>query len=382
MAVDYSQGKIREIQRLLNVIRDKAPSATWGSIRVDGIWGPETLSALRKFQGYAHLSVDGIPGPQTWGALQNYSSATSFLSSARPGYTLAQPSLSPNDNTSFSKKGLSIVNAVSDVMIGFMGNLSDVVSEMAKGIRDYGKADPNALKNSYVHFTARWDSRMKDLRKAVQGFIQSGDNIAKNEKAMASAKYLHANNVNRRLRQAEVLQKHYGKVKLNKCNEIIREIKKYDFVSKIDKYLKNKGFSGEIKLDKLGTAFKGKNIKVSTGGTALLVFSLKDILWDLVQINKWGTDQWWQDLKKDLYEFFDGLVMAFAAAVIAQIIAGAIASIAAICGVTISAGWIVVIVAALTILIASVLMYLLQEADVSFTETAVQGYQELFRSFF
>ncbi len=382
MAIDYSQGTIRELQRMLNAIKDKAPSTTWGSIRVDGLWGTETLNAVRKFQEYAHLPIDGIPGQQTWGALRSYSSATSFLSTARSGYTLAQPSLNPNNNSSNNKTALSVVNMATSLMTDLIGNMSDIVNEMAKGIKDYSKVDPKALKNSYVHFTTRWDSRMKDLRRAVQGFIHTEETIAQNKKALASAKYLQAHRVNQNLSQAQALNKHYGKMKLNKSNEIIREIKKYDFISKIDKYLKSKGISGEIKLDKLGSAFKGKNFKVSAGGTALLVFSLKDVLWDLVQINKWGTDQWWQDLKKDLYEFFDGLVMAFAAAVIAQIIAGAIAGIAAICGFTISAGWIVVIVAALAIIIASVLMYLLQTADVSFTETAVQGYQELYRLFF
>lgn len=381
MAIDYSQGKIREIQRLLNAIRDRAPRTTWSRVRVDGLWGNETKTAVQKFQVYAHLSADGIPGPQTWEALQNYSSATSFISAARPGYTIAQPSLNPNENTILNNKALSIVNYAIKEMTNLMDSLDDVVRDMARGISNYGKADPNALKNSYVHFTSRWDPRMKELRKAVQGFIHSGDTIAKNKKAMATAKYLQANNLNRSLSQAQALQKHYGKAKLNKCNEIIQEIKKYDFVAKIDKYLKSKGFSGEIKLDKLGAAFKGKSVKVSAGGGALLILSLKDVLWDLVQVNKWGTEEWWQDFKKHLYEFFDGLIMGFAAVVIAQIITGAIAAVAAICGVTISAGWIVVIVAAIAFLIAFVLMYLLQEADVSFTETAVQGYQGLFGLF-
>ena len=248
-------------------------------------------------------------------------------------------------------------------------------------ISNYGKADPNSLKNSYVHFTSRWDPRMKELRKAVQGFIHSSDTIAKNKKAMAKAKYLQANNLNRSLSQAQATQKYYGKVKLNTCNEIIQVIKEYDFVAKIDKFLKSKGFSGEIKLDKLGAAFKGKSVKVSAGGGALLILSLKDVLWDLVLVNKWGTEEWRQDLKKHLYEFFDGIVMAFAATVIAQIIVGAIAAVLAICGVTISAGMIVAIVAAIAFLIASALIYLLQEADVSFTETAVQGCQEIFRFF-
>ncbi len=381
MAIDYSQGKIRELQRLLNAIRDKAPRTTWGRVRVDGLWGNETKTAVQKFQVYAHLSADGIPGPQTWDALQNYSSATSFISAARPGYTIAQPSLNPNDNTILNNKALSIVNFIIKEMTDLMSSLDHVVCDMARGISNYGKADPNSLKNSYVHFTSRWDPRMKELRKAVQGFIHSSDTIAKNKKAMAKAKYLQANNLNRSLSQAQATQKYYGKVKLNTCNEIIQVIKEYDFVAKIDKFLKSKGFSGEIKLDKLGAAFKGKSVKVSAGGGALLILSLKDVLWDLVLVNKWGTEEWRQDLKKHLYEFFDGIVMAFAATVIAQIIVGAIAAVLAICGVTISAGMIVAIVAAIAFLIASALIYLLQEADVSFTETAVQGCQEIFRFF-
>ena len=40
-----------------------------GWLTIDGIFGPETESAVRFFQGDIGLSVDGIVGPNTWNAL-------------------------------------------------------------------------------------------------------------------------------------------------------------------------------------------------------------------------------------------------------------------------------------------------------------------------
>jgi peptidoglycan hydrolase-like protein with peptidoglycan-binding domain len=37
--------------------------------QIDGIFGPQTKTAVEEFQGEDHLTVDGIVGPNTWAAL-------------------------------------------------------------------------------------------------------------------------------------------------------------------------------------------------------------------------------------------------------------------------------------------------------------------------
>jgi len=53
--------------------------AALGSVRVDGVYGPETEAAVRSFQASHGLTVDGIAGPQTNAALGEPSSSTAFV---------------------------------------------------------------------------------------------------------------------------------------------------------------------------------------------------------------------------------------------------------------------------------------------------------------
>ena len=65
--VRYSTSEIIEVQYLL--------ARHCGSIRsdfVDGVWGQQSKSTLRRFQSSYGLQADGIIGPQTLAALRGY----------------------------------------------------------------------------------------------------------------------------------------------------------------------------------------------------------------------------------------------------------------------------------------------------------------------
>ncbi|MDF8263839.1 peptidoglycan-binding protein [Luteipulveratus flavus] len=46
-------------------------------LKVDGVFGPATLAAVKVFQGSHGLAADGVVGPQTWAALGGYPCGTS-----------------------------------------------------------------------------------------------------------------------------------------------------------------------------------------------------------------------------------------------------------------------------------------------------------------
>ena len=68
----------------------------------------------------------------------------------------------------------------------------------------------------------------------------------------------------------------------------------------------------------------------------------------------------------------DAIIIEYASAVIAELLIGLLI---ALTGATISVGWIAVIVAVVAVIIAALIGYLLNAADVSFSEYAMQGYK-------
>jgi peptidoglycan hydrolase-like protein with peptidoglycan-binding domain len=97
-----SGGEGRQVQLLQKAL---------GGVRVDGIFGPETETAVREFQASRGLSVDGVVGPQTSAALRTQIAGKAFIadvSSAIPGTaTLALGGEAPTSTVSTATTSVS-----------------------------------------------------------------------------------------------------------------------------------------------------------------------------------------------------------------------------------------------------------------------------------
>ena len=70
--------------------------AALGGIKVDGVFGPETEEAVRRFQERNGLQVDGVAGPQTTAALRGQGGSgplSSNIASTIPGEGAIRPAV-------------------------------------------------------------------------------------------------------------------------------------------------------------------------------------------------------------------------------------------------------------------------------------------------
>ncbi len=63
--------KVRRAVRSIQVVlvRIGIRDESGGVVVIDGSYGPQTASAVRRFQSRKHLVIDGKVGPQTWRSL-------------------------------------------------------------------------------------------------------------------------------------------------------------------------------------------------------------------------------------------------------------------------------------------------------------------------
>lgn len=67
LQLDSRGQEVKELQQLL---KQRLPGAAgYHGLRIDGVFGSETQSAVRDFQDFVFLVVDGIVGPKTWKTL-------------------------------------------------------------------------------------------------------------------------------------------------------------------------------------------------------------------------------------------------------------------------------------------------------------------------
>lgn len=370
--------EVKDVQQKLNAIKYNV-HGNWPVVATDGLYGPETRRAVMGFQVYRNIT------PATGNAVGD--TTMRYINEAYGRVPMIKPA-PDNLKPYYETKGLSekypvlqIIDRTSD----FLSNLDNFIGELTRHITDLGKANPNALRGTYMSFVTQWNPKMNELRNLFHRNMASTQTILDNtsqakirvDSVRTFPEQQTIMGAQRKISYAKRDLKIYTPKAKKASFDLIAELKKFNLLQKIEGFLKTKGLSGEIKVDAL------KNIKLSGNfkfgaGTCLKVWNFKDLIIDVLSYKEWGTDEWKAKTMKHLYKALDAIIIGYASAVIAELVAGIGIALAAAVGVTVSVGWIAVIVAVVAVIIAVLIGFLLESADVSFSEYAVQGYKYIY----
>lgn len=118
---------VRLVQNILNTVGN--------NLKVDGIFGKDTETAVKAFQTENHLTADGIVGPKTWAVMENY----------KP---LVHEEADSVDISYAREAWIQLLNALQNpyAVAGILGNLEaesgiDPINLESKGNTFYGMTD-------------------------------------------------------------------------------------------------------------------------------------------------------------------------------------------------------------------------------------------------
>ncbi len=306
----------------------------WNPIDEDGIFGPKTEEAVKCFQKYCNITNNGEVDVVTYNRLKNIASEI---------YSAPYKEVSSNTKSTHIEKNDFSIKEIADNIVDFINNFDDLIKDEIEYAKSVGRFDSKIVSSRFNYHISKLDPKMKKLVQLSETKIANDQKIKSLKQEIKSLRgdSIQKRHYQRQMSKPQEMNRYALKTVPKGSNNFIVDIKKWDIVQKIVDKLKQMGITGEIKVTKL------KSIKVSSGGV-FLAYSLKDIIWDLLQYDEWGTKQWLDDLKKDCYDFLDGLIIGIVSMVIAQVI---LLIVGAFVSITISGGWIAAIVVMLAMII-------------------------------
>lgn len=364
--------EVKVLQLRLNAIKYNV-HGSWPVLAADGLYGPETCKAVKGFQIYKGIipATGTEVGDTTWRYINDAYNHVPMIKPASEDFT-------PYYDTRGLSDRYPLLKAF-DYVGDFLGNLDDFIGREVSHVTTMGKAGLKSLQGTYINFATQWDPKMRELKQFFQKNINSQKAISQNaSQAKVRVDTVRTYNEYQKIQQAQrTISYAQRDLRINTPKakaasmDLASELKKFNLLDKIEKYLKSKGLSGEVKIDALKNFKISGNVKIGAG-TYLKVWNYKDIIEDIFNYEEWGTERWKKKFIDDIYKALDAIIIGYASAVIAELLVGAVV---ALVGATISVGWIVVIVAFVAIIVAALIGFLLEKADFSFSEYAIQGYK-------
>ena len=354
------------IQRKLNTVRWRFHH-TWEYLQDDGRYGPKTAEAVKRFQQAYNIEASGRFDYRTSDKLEE-------LLCSFPVIKAAEPLLV--ETNKIEENEFSFIGVIDEVK-GFIETLSSLVEEEIDYAKNMGKCDPPKKIVDRIRFkiTSK-DSQVAKLNKVVRTNL---DNKNVKDTLQASIKNRQTYNA-RSFSDTVSIQKTHQKISyantrikitaneaVKISNSYIDDLQKFNLVEKIANKLKELGITGEIKINQV------KSIKINVGLIGL-AWNLKDILVVLSKYEEWGKEEWKQELNSKCYEYLDGLIMSAISMFISKLL---VAGVVAVTGFTLSAGWMLVIVVLVSVLVAALIGFIISkitdDSEFSFTQFVFEG---------
>ncbi|MDE6027835.1 MAG: peptidoglycan-binding protein [Muribaculaceae bacterium] len=327
---------VREVQLMLNAIRSNYHHS-WDYLTVDGIYGKDTANVVRDFQVYRGISSQMTSSGPVLG--------DTTISYIRANYnTVPQLKAVTGNLQSYKEPFWNTVN-VGEVFRDFLTTFDGFLNAQLQYIKSLRFDNPQGLKAKYFSITTQFDPQLKNLKSKLQLALDSRGRKRVKYNSSASSSRQH----------------------------LVRDLKKFNIVEKIEKQLEAKGISGKIELK----ALKGKPAIQIKGSGILQILVYKDVICDLCRITEYGSEEWKEDIRRDLSKLIDSLIVGVVSTFIAELIVALGAAAVAATGVTVSAGIIVIIVAIVATIIGLIISYFMYDNDFSFGELAMEGYSQI-----
>lgn len=360
------------VQRQLNTIRSSLLH-NLPIVKEDGLYGEETARAIKAFQKACNISADGRLGPQTSACMMQklrempsigVATPKYYISDATPKYYIrAVPA-----NSEGKTKNSFTLNVV-DQFVGAVIDFNSTLKSVASNVANLRNPSADMVFHCFRGSLETIDPRLKRMQESLSKYhlhnnssivsadtlrMAKGNSISHSLQGRAAAQSVSMAKTNERM------AKYYMREATSAKDAILNNLFRYDFVSKITSKLKSMGLSGKVNLSKL-------NIKGGVVGVSF-IYSLKDIIWDIFHIadlfDESKKEAWLKDLQKDCYDFLDALIIGCVSCFLAQLI---VVGGAALAGLTVSSGTIIVAIVVVSLIIGLIFSYVLSSKDISFT---------------
>lgn len=351
-----SDDTVRAMQRMLNTIRVR-DHHLWEHLNEDGIYGPATARAIKKFQEYRNISSVMAPeGPilgdttieylrQVYFTHPQLSSTSSLISPdslvTYSGVKRIGEGMMPTVRSNVSRRKFGVLE-LTDLIMSVISNFDDFLKQEIQYVASIDPYSKSALKRRFTDFVTRQNSKMRSITSHM-------DSIAAGKDSRSSY--------------------HQRKVQVRKIN-LLEELKKYDIIGKIEKKVASMGFVKTISAKAPGITSK---IHIRGGGL-LALWNYKDLIGDALCFNQWGEDEWKERIKHHFFELIDGLIIGLICTLIVNLI---MQGVAAACAATVSSGVLILIAAVAVVLLSAFFTYIFNLENNSFTEKAVDNFMQL-----